>query len=78
MKTTIESDKFYALAELAHMRAIPWLRQYKSYRRILEADRGKKNILKVMIRGEGRGTKYVIKGENVKKLIKALESGYKL
>ena len=81
-KQDIQADHFYSLKELVIMHAFAWIthsddlsNDTRSYRREIERDQSNKNMLKSIVRGTGRNTRYSFKGANVSKFVEAIESG---
>lgn len=71
----IESQRWYTMQDIIRGVMFPWARSVWSVRKAVEADRENKNVLKAIITGEGRARKYLIKGENITKFVKLVESG---
>ncbi|KKP97220.1 MAG: hypothetical protein UR99_C0017G0003 [Candidatus Moranbacteria bacterium GW2011_GWD2_36_12] len=62
----IENEKEYSLYGLLKLNAFPWIRSYNSYLKLVLIER---EALCVKIFGEGNGTTYRIKGENLIKFL---------
>lgn len=71
----INPEKWYSLNEIVEGRLLANLRGWKSVRRVVNADKKHKNLLGTVITGTGRGTKYRVKGENLKRFKEEWESG---
>ncbi len=71
----IEAQRWYTMQDIIRATMFPWARSVWSVRKAVDADREKKNVLKAIITGEGRARKYLIKGENITKLVKLVEAG---
>ena len=77
-KLTIEPDVTYGLKEIAEERLfLPFFESEDTrvYRKIVETDRRKKNMLRVLIIGEGRRKRYKILGKNILAFLAELETG---
>lgn len=68
-------SEWYSLQDIVRDKMIPWARSFPTIRRIIELDNKNKNILKPMIKGDGRAKKYQFKGENIINFVKAVEAG---
>ena len=71
----IKPEKWYSLREIVEGRLLANLHGWKSVRRIVKADKKHRNLLGAVITGTGRGTKYRIKGENLKRFKEEWENG---
>lgn len=71
----IEPSEWYSLQDIVRAGMFPWARSFWSVRNIVNLDRKNTNILRAMIAGTGRGTKYQFQGENIIQFIKAVEAG---
>ena len=76
-KTAIDPERWYHLSELARMGAFPWIRSndQRTYARTVARDQQAQDILRTMNQGNGRGTRYKMKGENIIKFRDAVENG---
>lgn len=81
-KIDIQPTQFYSLKELVLMKAFGWVNHTgdvsndtRAYRREIDNDQSNKNILRAIVRGTGRNTRYSFKGSNVAKFIATVESG---
>lgn len=74
-KTKIEPKETYTLQDIVRERMFPWAKSFWSVRNFVALDQRKSNILKPLIVGSGRGTKYHFKGENIIKFINAVDAG---
>jgi hypothetical protein len=62
----IKKEKQYSLYELLRSNAFPWIKSYNSYLKLALTE---KENLGLLIFGEGKGTNYRIKGENLIKFL---------
>lgn len=74
-KKTINPDAWYNLSQVATHKMFPWCHSFVAVRYAVNRDLAGANILKTVVTGEGRATKYHIKGENIIKFIEAWEAG---
>ncbi len=74
-KTKIKSEETYTLLDIVRSKMFPFARSFWSVRNLVALDQRSGNILKPLIVGTGRGTKYHFKGENIIKFIKAVDTG---
>lgn len=74
-RTEIQPDQWYNLQEVKELNLLPWCRSFWAVRNVINKDFHGPNILKANITGQGRATKYHIKGINIIRFIKAWESG---
>lgn len=74
-RVKIDPEEWYSLFDVSEFGLFPWCTDIRTVRKWVNLDKKKKNVLKAVIQGEGRGTKYQIKGENIQKFITAVESG---
>ena len=74
---TIEPQRWYTMQDIVRMRMIPFATSVWSVRNLVNADRAKrsKSILNPIVTGNGRGTKYLVKGEKIIKFVKLVEAG---
>lgn len=72
-KATIDPSEWYSLSDIVQSRMFPWAISFWGVRNIIKNDRT--NILKAMITGTGRGTKYRFQGKNIINFIKSVEDG---
>lgn len=68
MTEQLEDKKEYSLYQLLRMDVFPWIKTYNSYLKLVMRE---KQALKMKIIGEGKGTTYRIKGENIIKYLNA-------
>ena len=73
--TKVNPREWYTLQDIVRERMFPWANSFWSVRNIVNLDKESENFLKVTIKGEGRGTKYHFKGENIIKFVTAVEAG---
>lgn len=71
----IDPKRTYSLIDIANEELLPWGKNIATVRKWIEKDRASKNILKAVIVGKGRATKYHIKGANLIKFIANVEDG---
>jgi len=71
----IEPNKWYTLSEMVGARLFHWCKDIATYRRFILADREARNLLKTVIIGEGRQSKYQIKGKNIINYLVNVEDG---
>lgn len=78
----IQDNTFYSLKELVVMQVFGWLthtgdisNDSRAYRREIERDKENKNMLRPIIRGEGRNKRYSFKGIHIKCFVRDVESG---
>lgn len=71
----VQAETWYSMQDILKGKLFPWCNSLWTVRNWVQSDIERKNILKTMVTGEGRGTKYQIKGENIIKFIKAVETG---
>lgn len=73
--TKIQPQEWYTLQDIVRGKMFPWANSFWSVRNVVTLDRAGKNMLRAMITGTGRATKYRFKGENITKFVKAVEAG---
>lgn len=71
----VQAEEWYSMQDILKGRLFPWCNSLWTIRNWVQSDIDGRNILKTMVTGEGRGTKYQVKGENIIKFIKAVETG---
>ena len=74
-KAIIKPDESYTLQDIVRNKMFPWASSFWSVRNFVALDGEKTNILKPLIVGKGRATKYHFKGSNIIKFIQAVEAG---
>ena len=74
-KVEIEPSRWYTLYEIAEGGFFRGLKAAQSVRRIILADKNKKNILQTIVQGDANGRRYGIKGENIISFLKVWETG---
>lgn len=72
---TIKPDAWYTMQDVVRENMFPWARSFWSVRNTVALDRKGKNLLKAIIQGDGRGTKYHFKGENIIQFVKESMAG---
>ena len=75
IKIKIEPNESYTMQDIVKNKMFIWATSFWSVRNFVALDKKNKNILKPLIVGKGRATKYHFKGENIIKFIKAVEAG---
>lgn len=74
----IDPDVTYSLKEVADARLLsPFFdtEDIRVYRKVLDSDRRKKNMLRAFIIGEGRQRRYKILGKNILAFLAEIETG---
>lgn len=61
----IDKNAEYDISELAKMGVFWWIKNRRMYLDIVKQDSKLDNLLKVETTGEGKGTRYKIKGSNI-------------
>jgi hypothetical protein len=74
-KVEIEPTRWYTLYEIAGGGFFRGYQAAASVRRIILADKNKKNILQTIVQGDANGRRYGIKGENIITFLKVWETG---
>lgn len=74
-KSKIKAEATYTMQDIVRDRMFPWATSFWSVRNFVKLDSDKTNILKPLIVGKGRATKYHFKGSNIIKFIDAVEAG---
>jgi hypothetical protein len=74
-KDKIKAGETYTMIDIVRGGMFPWAKSFWSVRNVVALDQRKTNILKPLIVGEGRATKYFFKGANIIKFITAVEAG---
>lgn len=74
----VEPDREYSLVEMSEQRLLWWIKDIRSYKRILEADKKLDDILKPDVTGKGRRKRYKIKGRNIIKFLEEYGPGIEL
>jgi hypothetical protein len=74
-KVEIEPARWYTLYEIAEGGFFRGYQAAASVRRIILADKNKKNILQTIVQGDANGRRYGIKGENIITFLKVWETG---
>lgn len=74
--TSIQPGKVYNLTDLARRKFFSWAgSDYRTYRRLVELDAKKQNMLKAILLGEGTGMRIKIKGSNATAFKESVEAG---
>jgi len=66
---------WYSMHDIVRGKMFPHYRSFYSIRKIVQEDMKGKNILKPITKGTGTTKRYLFKGENINKFIKAIEAG---
>lgn len=74
-KEKIKNEESYTMQDIVSKKMFVWATSFWSVRKIVKFDSKTKNILKPLIIGKGRATKYHFRGINIIKFIKAVEAG---
>lgn len=74
-KVNIKAEESYTMQDIVSSKMFVWATSFWSVRKIVKFDSKTKNILKPLIIGKGRATKYHFKGANIIKFIQAVEAG---
>lgn len=74
MKKT-KSKAMYSLLDVVRDKMFPWAHSYWSVRNIVKRDLDGANVLKTIVIGSGKATKYHFKKENIIKFVKSVETG---
>lgn len=72
----IKSDDYYSLLQLYKLNVFKWIKSYDTLKRWVKRDLDKDNkIFRTIRYGQGKGTRYLIKGSVILTLIKDVETG---
>lgn len=73
----ISPQKYYSLSQVLKMRVIPWLNSMRSMREFIKNDiiNNNNELLKVIIKGQKNGKRYLIKGEHLIALMIKIDAG---
>lgn len=74
----INPKKEYDISELVRIGAFYWVKTRPMYFRIVMADLKLENVLQFTVTGDGKGKRYLIKGENIIKFYKVYGLGISL
>lgn len=74
-KPTIENEKWYGLLEIARTGLFPWCKDIKTIGNIVRRDKMDGDVLKTVITGVGKQSRYRIQGKNLAEFIKGVEQG---
>lgn len=74
-RPVVNPEVWYSLQDIVSGKIFPWATSYWSARNVIARDRKNTNILRALITGQGRATKYQIKGEHIINFITAVEAG---
>lgn len=69
----VDPKKYYNLTEL--LEYTPWIKSLPTLAKWVDADMDADNILKAVKVGEGSGTRYHIKGENIINFLAKVDDG---
>lgn len=75
LKTKIVGTEWYTMQDLVKGKVFPWATSFWAVRNLVALDSRRKKVLKPIVTGSGRGTKYHFKGENIIKFIKLIDDG---
>lgn len=75
IKEKIKAEETYTMQDIVSKKMFAYATSFWSVRKLVAADGKHKNILKPLIIGKGRGTKYHFKGANIINFIEAVEAG---
>lgn len=71
----IEPDKMYTASEILENKFFSWINSYATLSKWIEQDRTNWKILNAVKNGEGPGTRYYIKGQNIIDFIANFQDG---
>lgn len=71
----VVAEQWYSMQDLLRDNVFPWCHSLFAVRNFVLWDIKNHNMMKTMVTGTGRGTKYNIKGANIIKFIAAVEEG---
>lgn len=71
----VEPNETYSMQDIVRDGIFPWAKSFWTVRNLVAMDQRNQNILKPLIIGTGRATKYHFKGENIIKFIQAVDAG---
>lgn len=74
-KVKINPNEWYSLQDIVRDRLIPWVVSFHRARKTVSADAEKSKLLKPLVTGTGRSTKYKFKGANIIKFVNQVEAG---
>lgn len=75
-KHIIDPEKWYTLTDLVEQKLFPWCGEdIRNYRKMVLADKNSDNILRTVVVGRGKGSRYQFKGSSVIKFINSFEAG---
>lgn len=70
LQSAFKPKQTYSIADLVDMEAMPWARDHRTIRKLIEQDRTSEDILQARIQGEGKRKRYLIQGKNISNYIK--------
>lgn len=73
--TKINPKEWYSLNAIAKEKMLPWAKDIKTVRKVVDHDLKNGKILQPVITNTGHGKRYLIKGENILKFIQAVQTG---
>lgn len=71
----IEPQEWYTLQEVVEKNMMPWAGSYYSIRKLVVHEMKRSHLLRPIVTGKGTNVRYKLKGENIIKFIKAVETG---
>ena len=71
----IEPNIYYTPHKIYKLGYFTWAKGYPTVIKWIEYDMNHSNILKTVVTGDNRGTRYLIKGENIINFITKFEDG---
>lgn len=66
----IEPKRIYTASDLVTGAYLPWARNIRTVKRMIDTDMAEENILQAIVEGEGRQRRYQLQGKNIIKYIK--------
>lgn len=71
----INPDAWYTLQDIVSDKMLPWAGSYHAVRQLVVHEMKKTHLLRPIVTGKGTNVRYKLKGENIIKFIKAVETG---
>ena len=76
MTNMIEKEKYYTLNEIIKKKLIPWVKSLPTLSRWVNKDiKNGGQLFKAIVRGDGIGKRYLIKGESLIEFINQADTG---
>lgn len=70
----IKPNTYYSLRQIFKLKVFPWIHSFVTLRRLVKKDIEKEtNLFKAIIIGQGRGTRYKIKGQTLIDLLEKID-----